>query len=135
MFAEHGGATCFLDGGKKRPASHSGKRNKAQCLKKLSGALQNPNDEIHQQVLKLQQELDTEKGKALALQKDVEAEQGKTHALQQALAAEQGKTQALSDLSQKLQLDVEWLTGLKRSGVSAPSVLRRRLQREGSPLR
>ena len=71
-------------------------------------------------------EISTERGK---IAMELAAERGKTLALQAQVDDLKARVRGLSDLTQKQQLDIEWMTGLQREGVPPPSILRRRRQR------
>ena len=58
-------------------------------------------------------------------------ERGKTLVLSGQVDDLKAQVRHLADLSQKQQLDIEWMTGLARDGVPPPSILRRRRQRDG----
>ena len=67
-------------------------------------------------------EISTEREK---IAMELAAERGKTLVLQVQVDDLKARVRGLSDLSQKQQLDIEWMTGLQREGVPPPSILRR----------
>ena len=116
------------NGGKPRPVTHSGKktpstrelqvREHAAWLAKLEQERANRAAEL--------EEISTER-ENIAM--ELAAERGKTLVLQAQVDDLKARVRGLSDLTQKQQLDIEWMTGLQREGVPPPSILRRRRQR------
>jgi hypothetical protein len=81
-------------------------------------------------------ELAEERAERVRIAADLAEERAEREKVAMELLAERGKTQSLmarvsclADLSQQQQLDIEWMTGLKRDDVQPPSILRRRRQR------
>ena len=63
------------------------------------------------------------------VESELASERGKTSALQSQVHDLMARVRHLADISQQQQMDIEWMTGLRRDDVSAPSILRRRQQR------
>ena len=77
--------------------------------------------------------LETEKSAkaehAAKMESELAEERGKTSALQAEVQELSSRVRHLADLTQRQQLDIEWMTGLKRDGVPTPARLMQRQQR------
>ena len=140
------------DGGPRRPRNHSGKsfelihdatKNALTNARAKTAALEKELLAKIENATKMENELANERGKTSALENELAAKIENFTKMENELAEERGKTSALqaevhdlssrvrhlADLSQRQQLDIQWLTGLKRDDVPTHSRLMRRQQR------
>ena len=124
------------DGGLRRPCHHSGKpsamKQRVVVLAAAAaedGKRQLAADDGERQLAAMTAELAAMAASRAKIENELAAERGKTAALQAEVHDLSSRVRHLSDLSQRQQLDIEWLTGLKRDSVSTPSRLMRRQQR------
>ena len=123
------------NGGRRRPASHSGKkaRSASECRweaerEKLVSEREALSAKWVQERANRAAELEEISTEREKIAMELAAERGKTLALQAQVDDLKARVRGLSDLAQKQQLDIEWMTGLQREGVPPPSILRRRRQ-------
>ena len=124
------------NGGPRRPASHSGKRacsvnereRRWEACRRIMAA---ERETLVSERTSLSSELEKVRTEREKIAMELEAERGKTLVLAGRVDDLKAQVRSLADLSQQQQLDLEWVRGLRREGVPAPSILRRCRQRVG----